>query len=294
MDDRLSGKTGLLRAYPVHGWIGLGLLSMTWLLNWSVAGLRTHYLFFPLWLGFCLVVDALVFIRKGSSLLTRSWRKFVGLFFISAPVWWIFEVLNWRLENWHYQGSEYFSSAAFWFWATINFTTVVPAVFGTAELIGTFSFIEGFKNGWKIRPERWVLVRFFIAGLLMLTAMLVWPRVFFPFLWLSLFFILEPINHWVGNRSLVEGTARGDWRVVISLWTGVLVTAFFWEMWNYLSYPKWIYQVPWGGCCKIFEMPLLGYGGYLPFALELFAIYHLAAGLAGNKRTTYIQIVDET
>jgi hypothetical protein len=28
-------------------------------------------------------------------------------------------------------------------------------------------------------------------------------------------------------------------------------------------------------------MPLLGYGGYLPFSLELFAIYHLIVGLVG-------------
>jgi hypothetical protein len=26
-------------------------------------------------------------------------------------------------------------------------------------------------------------------------------------------------------------------------------------------------------------MPLLGYGGYLPFSLELFALYHLVVGL---------------
>ena len=35
-------------------------------------------------------------------------------------------------------------------------------------------------------------------------------------------------------------------------------------------------------------MPLLGYGGYLPFALELFAMYHLIVGLAGQKKTDYV------
>ena len=29
-------------------------------------------------------------------------------------------------------------------------------------------------------------------------------------------------------------------------------------------------------------MPVLGYGGYLPFALELFALYHLFAGILGH------------
>jgi hypothetical protein len=37
-------------------------------------------------------------------------------------------------------------------------------------------------------------------------------------------------------------------------------------------------------------MPLLGYGGYLPFALELYAIYHLVMGWLGQARTQYIQL----
>jgi hypothetical protein len=59
-------------------------------------------------------------------------------------------------------------------------------------------------------------------------------------------------------------------------------------MWNYFSYPKWVYTVAWGGFAHIFEMPLLGYGGYLPFALELFAVYHFVMGLLGEKKTDYI------
>jgi hypothetical protein len=37
-------------------------------------------------------------------------------------------------------------------------------------------------------------------------------------------------------------------------------------------------------------MPLLGYGGYIPFALELFAFYHLVVGLLGEKRSAYIEL----
>jgi hypothetical protein len=64
-------------------------------------------------------------------------------------------------------------------------------------------------------------------------------------------------------------------------------------MWNYFSYPKWIYHVPWGNWLHIFEMPLLGYGGYLPFALELYALYHWISGLFGNKTTDYIKVLPE-
>jgi hypothetical protein len=64
-------------------------------------------------------------------------------------------------------------------------------------------------------------------------------------------------------------------------------------MWNYHSNPKWIYHVAWGGGFHIFEMPLLGYGGYLPFSLELFAMYHLIVGLFDHKKTEYVKVVPD-
>jgi hypothetical protein len=69
-----------------QGWFGLLLLAVCWPLNWSLPGMRTAYLFFPLWLGYILVVDALVFRRAGTSLWIGSRRNFVILFFVSAPV----------------------------------------------------------------------------------------------------------------------------------------------------------------------------------------------------------------
>jgi hypothetical protein len=272
--------------FPWHGWIGLGLAAFFWTLNWGLSGLRTQWAFFPLWVGYCLTVDALVLWRTGTSLFARNWRKFVGLFIGSAPVWWLFELANWRLQNWHYNGAEAFSPFQFWFWATINFTTVIPAVFGSAELMR--SFLPRAVKGPVVRPTKGTTLGFFAAGWGMLALMITWPNTFFPFIWFSLYFILEPINIWLGNRSLVEWTQNGNWRPVVALWLGVLMTAFFWEMWNYLSYPKWVYHVPWGNWIHIFEMPILGYGGYLPFALELFAMYHLLAGLFGSKKTNYV------
>jgi hypothetical protein len=293
LEDQAIPKYSSRQAFPAHGFAGLALIAVFWTLNWSLAGLRTHWGFFPLWLGYCLTVDALTYYRTGTSLITRSWRKYIGLFLVSAPVWWIFEAINWRLQNWRYDGGEFFTPFEFWFWATISFTTVIPAVLGTTELVASFNFLNSGKRGPVIRPTRFTTLAFFFAGLVMFGLMMAWPRIFFPFIWLSVYFVLEPLNVWMGNRSLTEGTRRGDWRPVLALWTGVLVTAFFWEMWNFFSYPKWVYSVPWGGCCKVFEMPLLGYGGYLPFSLELYAMYHLVSGLFGDRRTKYVRVGQE-
>jgi hypothetical protein len=106
-------------------------------------------------------------------------------------------------------------------------------------------------------------------------------EVFFPFIWLSVSLLNQSIS---GSAIICESTS-GESRHLC--WLGVLVT-FFWEMWNYYSYPKWTYQVAWGDGVHVFEMPLLGYGGYLPFALELFALYHLFVGWFGGQKSRYI------
>lgn len=279
------------KKFPVHGWLGLGLVAIFWALNWSLSGLRTQWAFFPLWLGYALTVDALVVLRKGNSMLTRNPKAYAALFLISMPSWWLFEALNWRTQNWFYDGRQFFSNLQYFALASLSFSTVMPAVFGTAELTSTFKWIANLRYGWKITLNRKTLLSFFVAGWGMLVLLLLFPHYFFPFLWISVYFILEPLNVWLGNRSLADDVAKGDWRPVIALWIGCLTTSFFWEMWNFYSYPKWIYQVPFVDFLHIFEMPLLGYGGYLPFSLELFAIYNLMIGLLGKKKTEFIQIL---
>jgi hypothetical protein len=275
----------LKNKFPPYGWFGIALAILFWIINWTWDGARTQWGFFPMWLGYCLTMDALVFGRTGTSLLTRSWRKYAGLFLVSAPVWWIFEALNLRTQNWIYIGAEGNSPLSYTFWTTLSFTTVIPAVFGSAEFFASFDFARRLGRGPVIRPDKLTTIAFFITGWVMLVLLLVWPMIFFPFIWLSPYV-------WMGNRSLADWTREGDWHPIISLWLGVLLTGFFWEMWNYHSYPKWIYHVAWGGGLHIFEMPLLGYGGYLPFSLELFALYHLIVGLLGYKKTDYVKVAD--
>ena len=290
MTTRIKGFANERSSFPLHGRLGLGLVVLFWILNWTLTGPRTHWGFFPLWLGYCLTIDGVVFWRTGTSLLKRSWRKYVGLFLISAPVWWIFEVFNLSTQNWVYIGVEIFSPLEYTIWTTLSFTTVIPAVFGSAELFASLDFVKRLKTGLVIGTDRRTTLSFFVSGWVMLVLLWVYPNIFFPFIWLSIYFILEPLNVWLGNRSLADSTKNGNWRPVISLWLGVLLTAFFWEMWNYFAYPKWIYQVPWGDWLHVFEMPLLGYGGYLPFALELYALYHLVVGWFGEKRSDYIRV----
>ena len=257
--------------WPARGWAGVVLVAVCWPLNWTLPGFRTSYLFFPLWLGYILVVDALVQTQTGSSIWMRSRRDFVLLFLISAPVWWLFELINLRTENWEYLGPELFDPLQLPL-STISFTVVAPAVFETAEVIGNFGLMDRFASGPRLPSTHAVFAGLFVVGLAMLSAMLAWPTLFYPFAWIALVFILEPINCWTGRPYFLKELRDGDWRTVISLSVGALVCGFFWELWNYYSFPKWIYHIPGLGFWRIFEMPLLGYGGYIPFALELYAL----------------------
>lgn len=264
--------------FPLHGWIGIILIAVFWFLNWNLDGLRTHLLFFPLWLGYALTVDALVYFRKGNSLLSRNNKKYVLLFIISAPAWWLFEILNLRTQNWLYDGKQFFSDLEYAVYATLSFSTVIPSVFGTAELVSTFRWIKEVRFDKRINPTNKFLILHLITGLIMLAIVMLFPTIFFVLIWLSVFFILEPLNVWLGFNSIYTYLKSGNWKPVFSLWIGCLICGFFWEFWNFYSYPKWVYDIHFANFWHIFEMPVLGYLGYIPFSLELFTIYHLIMG----------------
>src|SRR5216683_979404 len=236
--------------WRTQGWVGLLLIATCWPLNWTLKGV-TEYLFFPLWLGFVLV------------------------FVASSPVWWMFEVINHRTANWEYLGSNHFTTFEHYLLCTISFSTVMPAVFETAELAGSFKWVERFPFGPRVRETAALEAGFFLAGAGMLLLTLAWPKYCYPFVWTSLVLILEPLNRCLGREHFMEYLERGDWRPIVSLSIGALICGFFWEMWNYYSWPKWIYHTPGAQFLHVFEMPLLGYGGYVPFALELFVLRNL-------------------
>ena len=126
----------------------------------------------------------------------------------------------------------------------------------------------------------------------MLIALLIWPQYFPAFMWMSLYFITEAINVRFNFKNLLQNTKNKNWSPVFALWIGCLICGFFWEMWNMYAYPKWIYQVPFVDFWYLFEMPALGYLGYLPFALELYAMYMLLINVVGKKKwENYISLV---
>src|SRR5205085_6061171 len=171
------------------------LIAICWPLNWTMKGV-TAYLFFPLWLGYILVVDAVVAARRGSSMWTRSRKEFVLLFVASSPVWWMFEMINRRTTNWEYLGSNHFTTFEYYLLCTISFSTVMPAVFETAELVRTFRWVERLSPGPRLAPTPKLNLALFLCGLAMAGLTFAWPKYFYPFVWTALVLVLEPLNRW--------------------------------------------------------------------------------------------------
>jgi hypothetical protein len=270
--------------------LGLILIGVAWPASWLHAGPIGEFAFFPLWFGYILVADALVFRRKGSSLLSRNSFAFGGMFLASIPLWWAFEGFNHFTQNWSYLGAEEYSTLSYLLISSWSFSIVIPAVFETAELVGSFGILARFRHGPVLPVSNRLLALSMALGVVSIFAMAVWPQNAYPGAWICLLLVLDPINYRRGSPSLIAWLRRGDWRLVVALGAGALICGLFWEMWNYWAFPKWQYSVPYVGFAKVFEMPLLGYLGYLPFGLETYAAYHFLSGMSGRALKVDIHI----
>jgi hypothetical protein len=276
---------------PVHGILGLMLIAMAWPASWLQLYPLAEYSFFPLWLGYILLIDALVLRRKGTSLLARGPKAFLGMFLASVPLWWAFEGINYFTQNWQYFGASEYSALRYFLVASWHFSIVIPAVFETAELMGSLGLMKRFVQGPALPVSRIFLLVAMALGAASLASLVLWPHYAFSSSWLCLFLLLDPINYLRGRPSILAWLRRGDWRLVVALGGGALVCGWFWEMWNYWAYPKWQYTIPYLDFAHVFEMPLLGYGGYLPFGLEVYAVYHFLSGLVERLPKVSVRIV---
>ena len=296
-DDRLPVRRIPLRGKPVkryllpyRGLLGLILICVAWPFSWAESGTGLQYTFFPLWLGFILAVDGLVLRRTGTSFIVRSPKIMAMMFILAVPYWWMFEAINQVIQNWVYIGSNPETSLFSLIQTSLAFSVVIPAVFEVSELVGSFNFINRFARMPALVLNRQQVAIIGILGVLSLAALLTWPKYLFPITWLSLFFIFDPINYLTGRPSITANVRHGDWRLVVAFALGALICGFFWEMWNYQATISWQYNIGFFDFARIFHMPLLGYGGYLPFGLETYAMFHFVVGLLGWSRDANIPV----
>ena len=203
---------------------------------------------------------------------------------LSSVLWSLFELINHSLNNWFYVGGEFWNSIiSERTFMLISFSTVIPAIFETFELLRTIHLFDKFKIKRYNKISKKLLLGMVYSGVIMLILSIIFPSFGYPLVWLAFFFMLDPINYIHKQPSIIKNIKEGKLSVPLCLLAAGIICGFFWEFWNYWAPYKWVYNVPFLGFYKIFEMPVLGYLGYFPFAFEIYAMYWFIRSLFVNK-----------
>jgi hypothetical protein len=263
-----------------HGWVGLGIIVAAEALLAAGHPLVGRWFTPIVWTGYVLVVDALVARLTGVSYLAGARAEGLGAALASIICWWLFEWYNaprfWRGGDdltglwWQYHGLEPdpFLRRVGYDWA---FATIFPALFLTAAALRATLCARLRVRPWQ--PSPGTLRALIVVGLVCVTLpLLVVSRWLVPLVWMGWALVLEPLNLRAGRASWLGDLGRGDASRLTALLVSGAICGVLWEFWNYWALAKWTYTVPYLGHLKVFEMPVLGYLGFPPFALECYAM----------------------
>lgn len=274
-------RRAAVTAFPWWGWGAAIWTLVLWGLAWTrfewMQPFQAHT-FFPLWCGYIVLVNASTFRRVGRCMLLNRPRYFLLLYPLSAGFWWCFEYLNRFVQNWYYLGAGELSAEAYLWRATVSFSTVLPAVLGTAEWLMSYprcsAGLDRFVRIRFLHRKMWGWVLFCLAagGLVGIG---LWPDCLFPLVWVAPLLLIVALQMMCQETTIFSDTAHGDWRTLWVVALAALICGWFWEMWNFYSLAHWQYAVPFVQGVTLFHMPLLGYAGYLPFGLECLAVAEL-------------------
>ncbi len=277
----------MFRSYGIIGLLMILFVEVNFFLK--IEPFATWY--FPIaWFGYIFVIDALVYMLRSKSYLMNRRKNLFWMFVASAVFWWVFEFINsGSMTNWAYghEGelttgiSDFLANKSLKviIYTTLAFSTVLPAILETYSLIRAVHLFDSVKLKRRHKVTHTLIYSMLVIGLFSLLAPLIWPKLFFPLVWVSFYFLLDPVNYLHKQPSIIKHLKDRKLKVPLSLMLAGLIAGFFWEFWNYWAIIKWYYNVPFVGFFKIFEMPILGYLGYLPFALELYAMYYFVVYL---------------
>lgn len=258
---------------PWWGVLAAVSLGVFWMLAWNrfewFASLQSHT-FTPIWISYIVLINALTYRRSGRCLLTARTGYFLALFPLSTLFWWYFEFLNRFVQNWYYIDAVEWSTLRYAVHASISFSIVLPAVMSTLEYLYTYPAIAARRAGPRldlVSTPSWAWVAFIVACAGLLSVAL-WPNLMYSFVWLAPLLLLLALQRLAGLPSYLAPLQSGDYRIVYLPALASLCCGVLWEMWNFYSQSKWQYSIPYVHRFELFEMPILGYAGYLPFGLK--------------------------
>jgi hypothetical protein len=266
-----------VRTLPRYGWFGLLVMLV------SEAGMLAridpfYHWHTPIaWTGYILFADAVVWRRRGASWLRNCPAELLFIACVSAPLWLLFEFYNkYSIHNWYYVGLPDLLLLRYvgYVW---SFATIFPAIFETADLVSSARDRRAPPDRLDVPvPEQlsaaaWLAVA--LGALMIAVPIVVHSTYLAAPVWLGFILLLDPLNARAGDESILGDLRRHRTARLVNLLAAGLVCGLLWEFWNYWGGTKWIYNVPILPSVKVFEMPILGFGGFPPFAVECFAMY---------------------
>ena len=225
------------------------------------------------WCGLIFTCDRAIHALEGRSLIRRCGPGFALLLFWSAVVWFFFELVNLRLQNWYYVfvTDQY---AVRLVGTLVAFATVFPGIFWISHLLAHGGFPTSLRaRPWRVTPT--LLARLQFAGAVMLVLVLLFPRYCFPLVWCCTVLLVAPANYRRGVNGLLKQFGAGEYAPTLRLLLAGLLAGGLWEFFNFWARAKWIYTVPLFDELKLFEMPVAGFLGFPPFAVECACLYRL-------------------
>ncbi len=261
------------KRFPPHGIIGIFILILSETFLFQKVDPFYSWFYCFAWWSYIFILDGIVYYLKGNSLLIHRTKEFFLMIPWSIFIWLIFEAANLSLENWYYINLPH-SIVERWLGYGIAYGTVLLGLFETTECLealGLFKNVSTRKITFSQKGHQ-VLIG---LGAFSLISSLTFPRYFFPLIWVGFTFLLEPFLYWYGGRSLLRDLEDGNPRKIYLLLTAGLICGLLWEFWNYWARSKWIYTVPFFEELKGFEMPVLGFLGFPPFAIQAYGMYNV-------------------
>lgn len=269
-----AGRAGL----PAYGYLGIATIFIAQFLMFAKIEPAHTWFTAIQWTGYVLLLDAILARRRGESFIFDRTREFLFLLLVSNICWFLFEAYNLHLRNWEYHNlpENFAMRLTGFFWA---FATIFPGILMTSEVLDDLGFFK--KAAFSpVRVPKWVHQLLLVIGAVFCFVPVLVPatiaKYLFIFVWVGYVFLLDPINYRLGMPSLLRELENGSLQKLLSLFLAGLICGILWEFWNYWAKAKWVYTVPYFNRPKIFEMPLYGFLGFLPFAVECFVMWQFA------------------
>lgn len=293
-------------AFPWWGWLGLISYGVTVFLLWNKFHepvLFLHWSDVPLFWGLVLLIDGWTYVRNGGkSLISERPQEMVGIGVSSAMGWMLFEYLNFFVDdNWYYPFGNIIDREQFLLYAIIISTGLLPLSFVFYELFLSFKvFKNRFIQGPKLVLSETIKTILLVACLLGLLGSGLYPDTLFFSLWLTpgilIGLVLDKVGVWTPLRSI----GQGNWNPTLVFALTYLAAGLCLECENYFSGihngrevtftmapAYWQYNLPYVNDFHLFEMPILGFLGYMPFSLYVWAWWIAFAYIQGIPSRYY-------